>query len=411
MSPSRREFLRNSLGTSAVFSFGSLPALLGRTTQAGNTRSGDPGDTVLVALELSGGNDGMNTLVPYADDEYYRKRPTIGVPAGKLHKIDDRFGFHPRMTGFKRLYDEGLLGVVHGVGYPDPSGDHQVSLRNWQTARPHESHCQTGWLGRVADRMEAPYRADVAAVFVGKTRQPFTLNAERAIVPNVRSLERWKLPVDSAPSPQRVVPDSDNPLVAFLHESMASARAAGRRVEEVVRAEAARPASPYPDFQLAQTLRMVARLIRADLGIRVFGTELGGDGFGGFDNHANQIGNHCALLEQLSESVAAFADDLKRDGLIERVVLYTYSEFGRTVAENGRRGTDHGSAAPVFLVGGRLEGGLAGVPPNLTELEAGGQKHHVDFRRVYAALLDDWLGFDSEPLLGERFEPWKLFRA
>jgi len=157
-------------------------------------------------------------------------------------------------------------------------------------------------------------------------------------------------------------------------------------------------------------LKIVSQLIRAELGVRIFSTELGGEGPGGFDNHANQRDNHGALLYQLAESVAAFVDDLKRDKLLDRVLLMTFSEFGRTVAENGRHGTGHGSAAPMFLVGGRLQGGLVGAHPNLTELENGGQKFHTDFRRVYATVLDRWLGLDSAAVLGEKFAPLDVLR-
>ena len=152
-------------------------------------------------------------------------------------------------------------------------------------------------------------------------------------------------------------------------------------------------------------LRTIAQLIRADLGIRIFFTELGGGDIGGFDNHANQRDNHAAVLNQLSESVAAFVGDLARDKLLDRVLLMTFSEFGRTLVENGRRGTDHGEAAPAFLAGGRVKGGLTGPHPSMTELENGGPKHHTDFRRVYATVLDRWLGIDSEPVLGGKFQP------
>ena len=165
----------------------------------------------------------------------------------------------------------------------------------------------------------------------------------------------------------------------------------------------------YPDLGLARSLHTVAQLIRAELGIRIFYTELGGDGFGGFDNHANQRGNHGALLHQLSEATAAFTDDLRRDRLLDRVVLMTFSEFGRTVAENGRRGTGHGSAAPMFLVGGGIRSGLIGQHPNLTDLENGGTRHHTDFRSVYATVLDHWLGLDSQAILGATFPPVALF--
>ncbi len=194
---------------------------------------------------------------------------------------------------------------------------------------------------------------------------------------------------------------TDSPLLQFLRRADSDAHAKSERIEAALQT----PGGDYPPFGLARDLRTVAQLIRADIGIRIFFTELGGGGIGGFDNHANQLGNHCALLNQLAESVAAFIYDLKRDKQLDRVLLMTFSEFGRTVKENGRRGTDHGAAAPVFLVGGRVKGGLVGPHPSLTDLDKGALKVHTDFRRVYATVLDRWLGFESQPVLGGRFEP------
>jgi uncharacterized protein (DUF1501 family) len=198
-------------------------------------------------------------------------------------------------------------------------------------------------------------------------------------------------------------------LLQFLRQSTQVARAKSERAEAAVKATGS--SADYPAFGLARDLRTVAQLIRADLGIRIFLTELGGGGLGGFDNHANQLGNHCALLQQLAESVAAFLYDLKRDKQLDRVVLMTFSEFGRTVKENGRRGTDHGIAAPVFLAGGKVKSGLVGPHPSLTDLDKGALKMHTDFRRVYATVLDRWLGIESEPVLGGRFESLDVFNA
>ena len=414
MSQTRRDFLKASLGASALLSMGpAVPTFLNRSATAA-TPNGD-GQTILVVLQLSGGNDGLNTVVPYADDEYVKNRPTLRLPPDELHKIDSLLGFHPRMPGFSRLFKEGHLSVLHGMGYPNPNGDHAASMRNWQTAKPHQADCQTGWLGRLADDVAQSGEANVPAAFVGNIRQPFTLNAQTAVVPSIRSLEQYMLKrmpgagdfaqrggLDRAAELPR---GDDNPLLEFVQQSALAARADSRKIEALVESPRSPEAAGYPAFPLARTFNLLAQLIRADLGIRVYHTELGGDGFGGFDNHANQLGNHCALVEQLSESVAAFIDDLERDKLLDRVLLMTFSEFGRTVAENGRRGTGHGSAAPVFLAGGKLKGGLVGKHPNLTDLENGGQKFHTDFRRLYATALDRWLGYDSQVILGEKFEP------
>jgi uncharacterized protein (DUF1501 family) len=294
-------------------------------------------------------------------------------------------------------------------------------MHDWQTARPHQPHCQTGWLGRAVDSVYEPEDVSVPAVFVGEIPRPLTLNAENAVVPSLRSLKQYTLhtmpgtaggdahqrrPADLA---QLAVAGEKDPTLDFLRRSSRAAYAASRRVEAAAQAPAGTAA--YPAFQLAQTLRTVAQLIRAELGIRIYYTELGGNEPGGFDTHANQRDNHGALLRQLSESVAAFVDDLKRDKLLDRVLMMTFSEFGRTVKENGRRGTDHGSAAPLFLAGGRLKGGLVGAHPNLSDLENGGQKFHTDFRRAYATALQGWLGFDSGRVLGEEFQPLDVLNA
>ena len=206
--------------------------------------------------------------------------------------------------------------------------------------------------------------------------------------------------------------EGDNKLLQFVRRSTLAGYAAGRKVEAVLRDQPSAATAEYPRYPLAETLRTVGQLIRADLGIRMIYTVQGGDGFGGFDNHANQIGNHCAQLHQLSESVSAFVDDLGRDKVLDRVLLMTLTEFGRTVAENGRRGTDHGSGNALFVAGGGLKGGLVGPHPSLTEdLEVGGPKFHTDFRRVYATMLDRWLGFDSQAVLGEKFEPLDMLNV
>ena len=417
MSSTRRDFLKASLAASTLVSLGpTVPAFLSRSAAAAAPRR-DENDTILVVVQLAGGNDGLNTVVPYEDDDYHRTRPTLRTVARDVLKIDSLLGFHPRMEAFLRLYKEGHLGVVQGVGYPNPHGGHFESMRNWQTGRPHETNCQTGWLGRAVDQLGRPDEANVPAAYVGQIAQPFTLNAEKGIVPSVRSLQECTLSTmpgsgggrahqqHLAEAAERARAGDGNPLLDFMQRNTLAAYADSRRIEAVAEAPTAAKPPEYPPFQLARMFRIVTQLIRADLGIRIYYTELGGAEPGGFDNHANQFGNHCALLHQLSESVAAFVDDLKQQGLLDRVLLMTFSEFGRTVQENGRRGTGHGSAAPVFLAGGKLKGGLTGAHPNLTDLENGGQKFHTDFRRLYATVLDRWLGVDSQAVLGERFEP------
>jgi len=411
MSYTRRNFLKATLGASTLLSFTpAAPNFLVRSLMAAAPQSDDR-DTVLVVVQLSGGNDGLNTVVPYGDDEYARNRTTLRLPTKDLHKIDSMVGFHPRMGAFMRLYEQGHLSIIRGVGYPNSDRSHESAMRIWHTADPDQPGRQTGWLGRAVDSIWDPNSTNAPAVFVGPIAQPFGLNAERVVVPSVRSpgdlviremsgpLKRqsqWKCAAELPRAEQ------DNPLTHFLQQCTLNSYTNSRRIEAVTKTAA--DTFEYPSFQLAGSLRTVAQLIRADIGIRIFFTELGGGGIGGFDNHANQLGNHCALLHHLSESVAAFIHHLKRDKLLHRVLLMTFSEFGRTVKENGRRGTGHGAAAPIFLAGGKLKGGLIGAHPSLTDLDNGALKFAIDFRRVYATMLDRWLGFKSRTILDRQFE-------
>jgi uncharacterized protein (DUF1501 family) len=364
-----------------------------------------------VVVQLSGGNDGLNTVVPYADDEYARNRPTLRLPTEELHKIDSLIGFHPRMGAFLQLYKAGHISIVQGVGCPNQDRSHEGAMRLWHTADPDQPNRQTGWLGRTVDGIRSLNRTNAPAVFVGPIAQPFGLNAKDVIVPSIRlpgDLVAAQIPgqPDDRSQSKRIAElpraNRDNPLLDFVRQCAMNAYDNSRRIEAAAQTTA--NTAEYPPYGLAGHLRTVAQLIRADIGIRIFFVELGGGGIGGFDNHANQMGNHCALLHQLSESVAAFVHDLRRDKALDRVLLMTFSEFGRTVRENGRRGTDHGAAAPVFLAGGKLRTGLVGSHPSLTDLDSGTLKFKIDFRRVYATVLDGWLGFESRTVLDGQFE-------
>jgi len=398
MSSTRRDFLKASLmGTGLLSLSPRVPGFLARSVAGAAER--DRRDSILVVVQLSGGNDGLNALVPYGDDEYHRNRPTLALPVKDLHKIDSYAGFHPRMKGFARLFKDGHLSVIRAVGYPNSDRSHERAMRIWHTAAPEQPDRQTGWLGRTLDSTWDARDTDAPAVFVGPIAQPFALNAEGVIVPSVTSLEDVTIRQGGQPSKHA---SSQDDLLCFVRCCTSRALATSQRIEAA--AGASTDTAEYPSLRLAEHLHIAAQLIRADVGIRIFFVEIGGGGIGGFDNHANQLGNHCALLGQLSQSVAAFVDDLKRDNTLNRVLLMTFSEFGRTLKENGRRGTGHGAAAPIFLAGGRLKGGLIGSPPSLTDLDNGALKFKIDFRRVYATVLDQWLGFDSRVVLGERFE-------
>jgi len=410
----RRRFLQASLGTSALAPFvPGMPGVLSSSACAAPGKASD--NTILVVVQLSGGNDGLNTVVPYADDVYARNRPTLRLAAQDLHRIDDYLGFHPRMEPFSRLYKEGQLSIIQGVGSPAAQLDHDAAMRTWHSAAPDLADCPTGWLGRTADHMWKENPGESSVVFVGPIKRPFALNAERVAVPCIRTLEDLtlhKMPgVRSQQMPLREAPGTGqtSPYLDFVRRCQSQSHANDQRIRAL--AQASSNQSRYPTHGLARDLALVAQLIRADTGVRVFFTELGGGGIGGFDNHANQLGNHCALLAQLAESIAAFTDDLHRDKLLDRVLLMTFSEFGRTVKENGRRGTDHAVAAPMFLAGGRVQGGLTGRHPSLTDLDKGGLKLNIDFRQVFATVLDQWLGVTSRDILGQQFKPLDVIRS
>lgn len=418
MSLTRRDWLKSTIGTPALMALSPVvPPILSRAALAAEA-AGEGNGNMLVVLQLSGGNDGLNTVVPHADDAYGRNRTALRLAERELHKIDAALGFHPEFAAVAKLYQEGHASVVQGVGYPKGNRDHEKALRDWHTARPGEAACQTGWIGRAVDLAASSGEPVLPGVFVGPIAKPFALQAEQQIVPAISALDasqrqmlqrlrsqsaRWRQLAGSAPSSAQA---GGNPLLDFASRNLQAAYLGGERLEAVLqRGEA----SGYPSFQLAAQLAVIAQLMRADLGIRIFFAELGGGGIGGFDNHANQRDNHAALLRQLSESVAAFVNDLQRSKLLDRVVLMTFSEFGRTLVENGRRGTDHGEAAPVFLFGGRLRGGLIGAHPRLDRLVGDAPESHTDVRRVYATMLDRWLGLDSRKILGQTYEPLDVF--
>jgi len=413
MPATRREFLQATLSASSLLAFGpAAPKFLQRAALAAAAQRGES-DTILVVLQLTGGNDGLNTVIPYEDEHYAKARPTLRFAEAQVRKIAPHFGFHPQMRPFERLFKEGLLSVLHGVGYLNPQQGHGEAMQIWHSAELAFAEAQTGWIGRCVDDLWRPEPVSTPAAYVGDILRPAALNGRRAIVPTIHTLDGAVLQAgrgtDGRPYQERLnhlaARPGDKPedaLLQFMRESTLRAYTASKQMETA--ADARTPHAPYPQTQFARQLSTIAQLIRAGLGIRIYYAELGGVEPGGFDTHAGQALNHGALLEQLTGGVAAFMDDLKRDRLLDRVLLMTFSEFGRTVQENGRRGTDHGSAQPVFLVGGRVKGGLIGEHPNLTDLEAAGQKHHTDFRSVYATVLERWLGLASAAVLGQQFK-------
>ncbi|PYN05252.1 MAG: hypothetical protein DME07_00570 [Candidatus Rokuibacteriota bacterium] len=400
---SRRQLLKAGLGTGLAGALG-MPAFFERTATA-LAAEALASDRILVVLELSGGNDGLNTLVPYGDDAYYRHRPTIGLQAPRLRKIDDLYGFSPGMAGFERLYKEGRLAVLHGCGYDNPSFSHFSSMAFWHTAAPNHGE-EYGWVGRLADRL----RPGGAANFV--------VNIDTTQSLAVRSRDHTPVVFDDPERFSRKGFFQELPL--FQHVAAASGDAnpsrkyvldvarSARDASALVREAWARYSSPI-DYGIAPVdLPKVAALIAAGLPTRLYYASYRHNAF---DTHVHQGDLHARLLTYVSDAVSGFLRDVERLGRADQVVMMIFSEFGRRVPENTSLGTDHGTANLMFVVGEPVKGGHYGQPPSLTELDAGDNLvYTTDFRRVYATVVEGWLGYRrTEELLRGRFEPFALF--
>ena len=395
---SRRRFLE---GCGLVALAPAVPAFLPRmAAAAGHERDA----TVLVVIQLDGGNDGLNTVVPYADDAYARSRPSLALPPDRVIKLDDHAGLHPAMRPAAELLQSGRLAVVQGVGYPNPSRSHFRSMAIWHTARPgREDPADPGWIGGAFDRMPRP-RGGPDCVYVGGDELPAALAGRRSVAATVSRED--DLAADVRPDVRATAdPEEGEDVTAFVRRSVLSAYAAAGDLAAAAGAGRAGGSARYPQTPLARRLSLVARLIQSGVGTRVYYA-----GQGGYDTHGVQATLHGPLLTEFSGGLKAFLDDLSAARVSDRVAVLAFSEFGRRVAENDSVGTDHGTAGPVFLAGDAVAPGLHGAAPSLTDLDDGDLKMTVDFRRVYATLLRDWLGvWHREGVAGD-FEPLPLIR-
>lgn len=403
----RREFLKRGVGGIGLLAFSPFaPSFLVQSTLAG-TPAPERNRRILVLVQLAGGNDGLNTLVPYRDDHYYRLRPRLAIPAQDVRPINDQLGFAPAAEGLHALFERGRLGIVQNVGYPNPNRSHFRSTEIWETACGSEETLGTGWIGRYLDHTCAgtPARSahgDPEAIH-GGNETPASFQSEMAhavfgLPPHQRvgragrDTNRLLHGLAELPTP------ADASATSFLRQTLLDALVTERRVHETLadyRADA-----DYPAETFAQSLRQVAALIAGGFSTRVYFVSLTG-----FDTHSQQIGRHASLLRTLSAGLTAFQRDLETKKLDQQVLTATFSEFGRRPAENDSGGTDHGTAAPLFLLGSGLKDRLVGAPPSLNLERNKDLTHGVDFRQVYATLLDRWLGGPSEPVLSRTFSP------
>jgi uncharacterized protein (DUF1501 family) len=407
---SRRDFLARGLygmGLGAA-----LPVFLDRTASAltaqalqGSSIEQHP-ERILVVLELAGGNDGLNTIIPHSDPAYRRARPHLGIPDREVLKVNDHFGFHPSMVGFERLFKDGRMAVVHGCGYEHPSFSHFSSMSYWHTGVPNGGE-PLGWIGRLADDHYNPATRNIIvnignaqslAVRSGK-HSPLVFDDPARFRREGTDAEKQVL---GTLAEER---DTSNPTLAFLG---ATARNAADSSDFVRQASAAyRTPVDYGIGNAFGGLQRVAALIAAGMPTRVYYVSYQGNAF---DTHVQQADVHARLLMYTADAVRAFMEDIARIGRADDVAVMMFTEFGRRVEENGSLGTDHGTATPMFLFGKHVKGGFYGQPPSLTDLDDGNLKMTTDFRRVYGTAIKEWLGYDdAETVLKGRFNTLGAF--
>ena len=384
----RRALLR----TSAFLSLAPVvPTFLARTARAsGLERDG----RVLVVLQLDGGNDGINTVVPFGDEGYEKHRRGLRLPTDRLFKVGDGLGLHSSMRGAADLFEGGRLAIVQGVGYPNPDRSHFESMNIWQTARLGRPGGDVlGWIGRALDA--GPLGDGPAVIHVGDENPPRALSARRATSASFADASDLAL---ALPAPPRADESAEGDLAAFVNRTVTGAYATAAELEAAT-TRGADPSARYPDTGLSKRLGLIARSIKSGSPARVYYAIQPG-----YDSHAAQLPTHARLLGELAGALRAFFDDLAAAKLADRVVLMAFSEFGRRPEENGSLGTDHGTAGPIFLAGPSVRAGVFGKTPALGELEEGDLKWSTDFRSVYSTLLGRWLNLPAEKVLGGKFD-------
>ena len=430
----RREFLRTSmLGAAATWT---LPVFLEKTFFALDAMAADAltqtvtgkDGTILVVLQMAGGNDGLNMVVPYGDDAYHVARPRLALPVDQILKINNYAGLNPKLTGLKSLYDEGHLAVIQGVGYPNPNRSHFRSTEIWQTASDADRAESKGWLGRYFDNCCSGADPTVGVAIGEETPQAFAAKTPTGVTfsrpeqfrfrssepanGHMSTEETFFRQINEAGAAEESSPaaanegasigaipgktNSDMGTLDFLERTALDAQMSSDKILAIARKY--KSTVPYPEGPLAASLNIIARMIAGGLPTRVYYASQGG-----FDTHAGQLNAHPRLMGYFNDAIAAFVADLKQQGNFERVLLMTFSEFGRRVQENANGGTDHGAAAPMFVLGGAVKPGLFGKYPSLTELDRGDLKFNTDFRTVYGTVLDRWLKAPSQTVLGRKF--------
>ena len=413
----RRQFLRS--GLAMVSTVSTVPIFLSRSSSvlAQSTgilpsNPGVPEDRVLVVIQLSGGNDGLNTVIPYGFDDYYKNRSGIAVREKELIQLDTQtgIGLHPSLRPISEMVGDGLAGIVQGVGYPNPIRSHFASMDVWHTGDTLSNKGE-GWVGRAMDTLHDKEDTALSCISLGseaplatmgKVVKPVTFEKPEMFRWSGRDLhEALSESYDELNQSSAVMDESDP--AAFILRTAMDAQVASERVRKAVNQK---PVTQFPANGLARQLKMVASMIKAELPTRVFYVAMGG-----FDTHANQTAQHARLLDEFAQSVSAFYAELKATGHQSRVVTIAFSEFGRRVKQNASSGTDHGTAGPMFVFGEHVTPGLIGTHPSLQDLDDGDLKYQIDFRSVYASVLDNWMKIDSTATLGKAYKHAGVLKA
>ncbi len=385
----------------------------------------NPGDSpILVVIHLAGGNDGLNTIVPIDNDYYYSARPKLAIKSSMTLSIDGATGVHPSLTGLKSIYDTGRVAIVEGVGYPHPNRSHFRSTEIWHTGSDAEKTERHGWIGRYFDTYCQRESASVGICVGKQSPQAFAAAMPKGVTfsdpkrisvrhtdgsdemmkmmgmgEDESDIEASGASIGELAGSATPADPSMSPL-DFLKNTASEARASAEQIEAIL--NKTKPRTAYPNTRFAREMQVVSQLIRGSMPTRIYYLA-----HGGFDTHANQLGSHAARLKEWSDAMQAFMDELSHTGQAGRVCTMVFSEFGRRVAENASGGTDHGVAGPLFAIGGSVKGGLHGRRPSLSpaDLDHGDIVHTVDYRAVYATLLEKHLGVDSKPVLLKPFKP------
>ena len=407
----RRSFLKNS--ALALVAGTTMPLVFRRGVAAAAERDvlAPSARRVLIIVQLKGGNDGLNTIVPHTNDSYYDLRGDLALAPDQLIPLNDELGFHPNLSAIAPLWDSGNLAIVQGTGYPYPSYSHFVAMDYWERSRTPDGEKilikgSGGWLGKYLEQLDSATIGAVPAMNIGSKLAP-ELASRKVSISTVRSLKNYQLQKDKqyraignsrldALHASYKTPNGNPDMDQLLGGAFQAALDGSIAVQEAHAAYT--PAVTYPDTNLAEDLLLLAEGIHFNQDLKV-----GHVVIGGFDTHANQLAEHGALLLEFSEAVAAFWADIAAHGHQDEVVIMTWSEFGRRPDSNASGGTDHGSAGPMFLIGNQVIGGLYGEPASLTDLDKKNLKFTTDFRSVYATVLEKWLGAPTEEILGGRY--------